>query len=156
MKRLAKSLLRRVGYQLSPIVPPRSTREHHPDITDREWYIYSRVKRFTMLSIERILANIRAVDHIVRYKIPGDIVECGVWRGGSSMAMALALRDQPPRTLSMYDTYIGVTDATSADISHAGPSASELLAAAKQLEGPERSLSSAPSRLKRFGQTWQR
>jgi hypothetical protein len=27
MKRLAKSLLRRAGYQLSPIVPPRSTRE---------------------------------------------------------------------------------------------------------------------------------
>jgi len=140
MKRLAKSLLRRVGYQLSPITPPRSPREQHPDITDREWYIYSRVKQFTMLSIERILANIRAVDHIVRYEIPGDIVECGVWRGGSSMAMALALRDQSPRTLWMYDTYAGMTDATSADISHSGASASALLAAAKQLKADERSL----------------
>jgi O-methyltransferase len=140
MKRLAKSLLRRVGYQLSPIVPPRSAREQNPDITDREWYIYSRVKPFTMLSIERILANIRAVDHVVRYDIPGDIVECGVWRGGSSMAMALALKDQSPRTLWMYDTYAGMTDATSADISHSGASASALLSAAKQLEATERSL----------------
>jgi O-methyltransferase len=139
MKHLAKSLLRRVGYQLSPIIPPQSMREQNPDITDREWYIYSTVKQFTMLSIERILANIRAVDHIVANKIPGDIVECGVWRGGSSMAMALALKDQAPRTLWMYDTYAGMTDATSADISHSGISASVLLAEAKGLEAPQRS-----------------
>jgi O-methyltransferase len=56
------------------------------------------------------------------------------------MAMALALKDKPPRTLWMYDTYAGMTDATSADISHSGASASALLAAAKQLEAPERSL----------------
>src|SRR5476651_2062993 len=114
MKRVIKYLLRRAGYQLSPLMPPpASGRAKNPDITDREWLIYSKVKPFTMLSLERILANIRAVDHVVRNQILGDIVECGVWRGGSSMAMALALKGQSPRTLWLYDTYAGMTDASS-------------------------------------------
>jgi O-methyltransferase len=140
MKRLVKSFLRRVGYQLSPITPPRSVREQNPDITDREWEIYSAVKPFTMLSVERILANVRAIEHVVRNDIPGDIVECGVWRGGGSMAMALALKGHSPRTLWMYDTYAGMTDATDKDISHSGASASALVSAAKQLRTADRSL----------------
>jgi O-methyltransferase len=140
MKRIVKSLLRRAGYQLCPVAPPQSLREQNPDITDREWQIYDQVLSFTMLTVERILANIRAVYHIVRNKIPGDIVECGVWRGGSSMAMALALKGHGPRMLWMYDTYCGMTDASDADLSHSGTSASVLLAAAKQCEVPERSL----------------
>jgi O-methyltransferase len=141
MKRVIKYVLGRAGYQLSPLMPPQlSSRAKNPDITDREWLIYSKVKPFTMLSLERILANIRAVDHVVRNQILGDIVECGVWRGGSSMAMALALKGQSPRTLWMYDTYAGMTDASSVDISHSGTNAANLLAEAKQLEGPERSL----------------
>jgi hypothetical protein len=103
MKRLAKSVLRRAGYQLSPIVPPRSTREQYPDITDREWYIYSRVKQSTMLSIGRILANIRAVDHIVRYEIPGDIVERDVWRGGRKMFHYLVEEDDVKPAVFYWD-----------------------------------------------------
>jgi len=66
-----------------------------------------------MVYLERILANIRAVDYIVKNDIPGDFVECGVWRGGSAMAMVLAVKGHAPRTLWMYDTYSGLTDATS-------------------------------------------
>jgi O-methyltransferase len=141
MKRVIKYFLRRAGYQLCPLMPPPAdSRAKNPDITDREWFIYSQVKPFTMLSLERILANIRAVDHVVRNGILGDIVECGVWRGGSSIAMALALKGHPPRTLWMYDTYAGMTDASAVDVSHSGRNAANLLAEAKQLEGPERSL----------------
>ena len=138
MKRLVKSILRRAGYQLSPITPLKSLSEQDPDITDREWHIYHAVEPFTMVSIERILANIRAVDYIVRNEVPGDFVECGVWRGGSAMAMALALKGHAPRTLWMYDTYAGLTDATSADVSHSGADASAWMTEAKQLEAPER------------------
>lgn len=139
MKRLIKQSLRRVGYELKPIVASQSLKEQHPDVTEREWQIYAKAQGFTMLSLERILANIRAVDHIAANKIPGDIVECGVWRGGSSMSMALALKDHS-RTLWMYDTYNGMTDASDADLSHNGVKASVLLEAAKQREIAERSL----------------
>jgi O-methyltransferase len=90
-----------------------------------------------MVSIERILANIRSVDHITKYRIPGDVVECGVWRGGSSMAMALAL-GQEHRTFWMYDTFTGMTEATNADVSHTGDVATPWMAEAMQQGGEER------------------
>lgn len=88
-----------------------------------------------MLSMERVLANIRAVDHVIMNGIPGDVVECGVWRGGSGMALALAMKDQDSRHLWMYDTYAGMTEPMDVDVSYAGASAAELLA----LERPETS-----------------
>jgi len=142
MRRFIKLLLRRTGYELCPIAPPQSLRDENPDITDPEWEVYARVRPFTMLSLERILTNVRAIDYIVRSQIPGDIVECGVWRGGSSMAMALTLarHGDTCRRIWMYDTYAGMTDATSADVSHSGASAVALLDAARRYETPERSL----------------
>ena len=142
MRRFIKSLLHRTGYELCPIAPRQSLRDENPDITDPEWEVYARVKSFTMLSLERILTNVRAIDYIVRSQIPGDIVECGVWRGGSSMAMALTLARNCDtcRRIWMYDTYAGMTDATCADVSHSGASAVALLDAARRCETPERSL----------------
>jgi O-methyltransferase len=140
VRRPIKMALRSAGYQLSPIDPPRSLREQNPDITDREWSIYCAVSPLTMLSMERILTNIRAVDHVVNTGIPGDIVECGVWRGGSSMAMALALQGRDIRNLWMYDTYAGMTEATEVDVNAQGLSASRLLSEAKQFEKAELSL----------------
>lgn len=52
-------------------------------------------------------ALIRAVEYVVAGELAGDIVECGVWRGGSMMAVARTLlalgRDD--RILWMYDTF---------------------------------------------------
>ena len=43
---------------------------------------------FTMTSPERIAALIDGTRYVVRTGIAGAIVECGVWRGGSMMAVA--------------------------------------------------------------------
>jgi O-methyltransferase len=130
VKRQAKALLRWAGYELTrtDLLP-----EHIPDVTENEWRIYKQVRPYTMLSLERILANIRAVEHVVNNRISGDIVECGVWRGGSSMAMALAVADQS-RNFWMFDTYSGMTEATDADFSNTGIKASVELAAARKRE----------------------
>ena len=55
--------------------------------------IIDRVRPFTMTSPERIMALRAAVAHVCRHAIPGAIVECGVWRGGSMMAAALTLHE---------------------------------------------------------------
>ena len=59
-----------------------------------------------MTSPERVSALIESVQFIVRNRIPGSIVECGVWRGGSMMAVALALRNvgEASRELHLFDT----------------------------------------------------
>src|SRR5580658_6700162 len=45
--------------------------------------IYECVKELTMTSLERVFALVEAVRYIVRANIPGALVECGVWKGGS-------------------------------------------------------------------------
>lgn len=67
------------------------------------------VWRYTVTSPERIHALIRSVEHILVNHIAGDFVECGVWRGGSMMAVARTLlaHGQRDRTLWLYDTFAG-------------------------------------------------
>ena len=55
-------------------------------------------------------------------KIPGDFVECGVWRGGSSMLAALTFQkyQEAARSLYLFDTFSGMTAPTEADTDFAG------------------------------------
>jgi hypothetical protein len=92
--------------------------------------IISEVQPYTMTSPERIAALCQSIAYIERWSIPGDIVECGVWRGGSMMAAALALgRLGSIRTMHLYDTFAGMPKPTAHDIEAAsGKSAADLLA----------------------------
>ncbi|MCL4191604.1 MAG: hypothetical protein KJZ87_07645 [Thermoguttaceae bacterium] len=58
---------------------------------EAEWELYERVRDFTMTSPERVCALAKAVEYVARNDIEGAIVECGVWRGGSMMAVAYSL-----------------------------------------------------------------
>jgi len=80
-----------------------------------------------MTSELRLAALIKSVRHIVATNIPGDFVECGVWRGGSMMAIALTLQNLNvhDRTLWLYDTFEGMTSPTAADVDNRGKSAAE-------------------------------
>lgn len=71
-----------------------------------------------MSSIERLYSLYNAIQYIVKYDIPGDIVECGVWRGGSSMLCALTLNllGDNKRKLFLYDTYKGLTKPSEKDL----------------------------------------
>jgi O-methyltransferase len=79
--------------------------------------IFRKVRPFTMTSIERISALCHAVRYASKSKIPGDIVECGVWRGGSMMAAALTLLSEHDvsRTLYLFDTFDGMPAPTDVD-----------------------------------------
>jgi hypothetical protein len=77
-----------------------------------------------------------ASQHISRAGIPGDVVECGVWRGGSSMIAALALRElEDYRTLWLYDTFQGMPEPGDRDRRWSGDSAADLLANSKREAG---------------------
>lgn len=101
------------------------------DYDDEAKAIIRAVKPYTMTSPERLNAFILATRHIVRHNIPGDIVECGVWRGGSMQACAKTLLSQgdTERGLYLFDTYEGMTPPTEKDLRRDGRSAEELLAA---------------------------
>jgi len=69
-----------------------------------------------MTSVERVNALVDAVDYIVHSNVNGALVECGVWRGGSVMAMAMALEEsEDTRDIYLYDTFCGMTAPTDVD-----------------------------------------
>jgi O-methyltransferase len=73
----------------------------------------ARVGGFTMTTPERIIALCDAVRHVVKHNVPGDIVECGVWRGGSMMAAAFTLMQLDARRhLHLFDTFAGMPAAS--------------------------------------------
>jgi O-methyltransferase len=80
--------------------------------------ILSRSRPFTMASRERLYAVYQAVQYIVAAQIPGDVVECGVWRGGASMVAALTLISEgdTSRRVWLYDTFAGMTIPTDSDV----------------------------------------
>lgn len=95
------------------------------------------VKPWTMTSPEKLNALILAVRHVVRHKVPGDIVECGVWRGGSMQATARTLLQagDTSRHLYLFDTFEGMPPPTEEDRRQDGRSAAELMAASARTSG---------------------
>lgn len=62
----------------------------------------------------------QAVKHVVESSIPGDIVECGVWRGGVCMLAAhtLKLLGNTDRCIYLYDTFAGMSEPSEEDLRH--------------------------------------
>ncbi|WP_375501443.1 TylF/MycF/NovP-related O-methyltransferase [uncultured Jatrophihabitans sp.] len=85
---------------------------------------------YTMTSFDKLHATITATRYVARYDVPGDIVECGVWRGGSMHAIARTLDSVGvhDRDLYLYDTFEGMTEPTEDDVRHDGSSAATALA----------------------------
>lgn len=92
------------------------------DYSEFSRHLFDRVAPFTMTSPARIHAIERAVRYIAAANIPGDVVECGVWRGGSSMAAALMLLETglADRRLWLFDTFEGMPKPTDKDVSWEG------------------------------------
>ena len=84
------------------------------------------VKPFTLTNSERLFALIESVKYVIHNNIQGDFVECGVWKGGSMMAVEktlLKLKNQE-RKLYLFDTFEGMVKPTEEDLDFTGVSAS--------------------------------
>ena len=77
-----------------------------------------RVRRDTLTTAPRLAALCDAVEYLVRAEIEGDLVETGVWRGGSMMAAALTLLrlGETGRDLHLFDTFTGMTQPGANDV----------------------------------------
>lgn len=119
----ARWLLRRLGWDL--VRWSEYPADFEPDIID----IVRSVQAYTMTSPERIHALCTAVKYVVANDIPGDIVECGVWKGGGIMAAArtlLQLKADRPH-LYLFDTFEGMPAPGSRDVAYTGEMAEALL-----------------------------
>lgn len=104
IKELIQQLAGVFGYQIF------STRRFPIDMDKEFKSVYQECKKYTQTSIERMYALYKATQYIVNSKILGDFVECGVWKGGSTMIMAKTLlkMDDTKRKIYLYDTFAGM------------------------------------------------
>jgi O-methyltransferase len=132
--RTARRLLRRLGYDVT-----RSRPEWPGDFTAEEIALCEEVGPYTMTSPEAIVTLVSAVRHLTAREIPGAYVECGVWKGGSMMAIARTLLKlgRTDAHLYLFDTFDGMTPPTRHDVSRSGRHAQALL---DEDEGGEGSL----------------
>ncbi len=92
-----------------------------------------------MTADESLFSLIETVRYLVRHEIEGAMVECGVWRGGSVMAVALTLLQLgvTDRELYLYDTFDGMTAPTASDVLFMDPghTAADMLASTEVGDG---------------------
>jgi O-methyltransferase len=107
------------------------------DFDDEGKKLIRQARPWTMTSPDKLYALILATRYVARHKIAGDIVECGVWRGGSMQVAARTLMEcgDTGRHLYLFDTFEGMTDPTEEDVRRDGQSAAELLAAQPKTSG---------------------
>ena len=74
--------------------------------------IYKDYKEFTMIPKQGYISNLKIVKDLVK-PISGDIIECGVWRGGMSAGIAKILGAN--RTYYLFDSFEGLPDAKEID-----------------------------------------
>ncbi len=116
---LLRLVLRPFGYDVVRL------RKAGVDRPERDQQILEQIRNYTQTGPDRVYALLDALRYVQRAQIQGAIVECGVWRGGSMMAAALAILDSgaPLRDLYLFDTFSGMSEPTRVDVDFKGRTA---------------------------------
>jgi O-methyltransferase len=121
LRGLAKLPFRAAGLEVS-----RRGRElegwRYADLSEEDRALVRAVKPYTLTSAEAVCALADAVRHVVTQNVEGDIVECGVWRGGSMAAVArtLVALGNFERRLYLFDTFEGMPPPGALDVNFGG------------------------------------
>ncbi len=94
--------------------------QFHPDVEKEFLELKTKCLPHTMTSVDSLYYTYRAVKYVVANDIPGDFVECGVWKGGNTMMVAHTLMalGESSRRIFLYDTFEGMSEPTEKDISY--------------------------------------
>ena len=121
-----ESQLKQIERLTKPKPPAGMPKDYDPATQE----IWPRIKDRTMTNPQKTNTLLETVRYITRCEIPGAIVECGVWRGGSMLAIVemllrLGVKD---RELFLFDTFTGMAEAGERDVHiHKGLHANHLL-----------------------------
>jgi O-methyltransferase len=131
IKPLIKKALAQIGYTINRRNANLDPNGIPIDIQDPKFMeIYNICKNYSMCSVEPMYSLYKSVEYIVNNNIEGDMVECGVYKGGSAMMMAFSLMHfgcQKNRKIFLYDTYEGMPEPSKVDINLQGIPAEKLL-----------------------------
>ncbi|HMI66075.1 MAG TPA: TylF/MycF/NovP-related O-methyltransferase [Cyclobacteriaceae bacterium] len=119
-------LLLKAGYRITKVT---NEEKSYPDLEKEFWNFYYACKPYTMTGVQRMYALYQSVHYIIKNKISGDFVECGVWKGGNPMIIAKVLQASniSDRTIFLYDTFEGMSEPTADDKNYKGKDAREMM-----------------------------
>jgi O-methyltransferase len=93
-------------------------------------------EKYSMTPLERLWALTYACKHILTKNIPGDFVECGVWKGGNLILMSALIKYHGgDKKIYGFDTFSGMTEPTDIDKDLWGESAKSLLSRSEYKDG---------------------
>ena len=120
IKELLQRFLKKLGYEviISGHKGGITVYNNFPQDMDEDFKaVYELCRDYTATSIERMYGLFKAIKFVIDANIPGDFVECGVWKGGSAMLMAYTLShmQDTTRKIYLYDTFAGMTKPTEKD-----------------------------------------
>ena len=109
------SIIKNIIHKLLALINLRLERitNYFPVETDNyEKKIISTCLKFSMTNEIRMSALVGSFKHIFHNNIPGDFVECGVWRGGNLILLQkLQEKYSLNRKIFAYDTFSGMPNA---------------------------------------------
>lgn len=107
--------LSNLGYRLSPTA--RDLSYVIPETSAEDRRVIEVASAFTSTEPVAQWAFVQAISHVHRAGVPGDIVECGVWKGGNLIIAAL-MRERLgfEREIWGYDTFAGMTQPGAEDV----------------------------------------
>lgn len=87
-----------------------------PEINITEEKLIKMTLKYSMTSIPSIWTLIKSTKYILKNNIPGDFVECGIWKGGNVILIKKLLFNlKKSRKIFCYDTFEGLTEPDSRD-----------------------------------------
>ncbi|MDZ4711518.1 MAG: TylF/MycF/NovP-related O-methyltransferase [bacterium] len=92
----------------------------YPDLDEEFVELKKKCIPHTMTTVDSLFYTYRSTKYIIENNIPGDFIECGVWKGGNTMMVALTLMKMKTtdRKIYLYDTFEGMSEPTGKDISY--------------------------------------
>ena len=113
-KKIINNIIKLSGYEI--VLAKKSD----PIVSQNQEFIeiYNLCKPYTMTSRERMYSLYLSIKYIIKAGIPGDFVECGVWKGGNTMLISYILQNLgiTNRKIYLYDTFEGMSKPTEVDL----------------------------------------
>lgn len=133
VKMIIKKFFKKIGLEI------RKSDKTFFTLDDSFKEIFEYCRPFTMTSLERMYGLYKATEYIAKSSISGDMVECGVWKGGSAMLVAMTLSKFgcTDKKIYLYDTYEGMTQPSELDVDTKGEKAETFFSKTKKGEGSD-------------------
>ena len=107
----------KLGYRISKVSVWDNVHDFIPEASDDELKTIKSAMKYSMCSMVRMWSLMQAVKHIYQHNIEGDIVECGVWKGGNIILASLSCNKLDlQKTFWAYDTYKGMSKPVDIDV----------------------------------------